>query len=208
MSRPWDIPLSRRAIRRARRRFLIVAEDAKSGLDYLRAFRVSPRVAEIVPVGGAGNTVSVVECALDLREKALSAKLPFIHTWCVIDRDEHPQDRYQRAFDLAKPHDDVTVIWANECFELWYLLHFCYRDTAIGRADLRRELGKPERLNRKYDKADQEIFALLEKLRPTAHRNAERLLKFNPSPLSNPSTNIHRLVERLVALQQAASEAP
>jgi len=86
------------------------------------------------------------------------------------------------------------------------LLHFCYRDTAIGRDALYKELGKANRLNRPYHKADKGIFKILEKLRPAAHRHAERLLKFNPSPLANPSTNVHRLVERLVALQQAAAE--
>jgi hypothetical protein len=184
-----------------------VAEDAKSGLNYLLSFQIPPRFAEIVPEGGAGNTMSVVERALHLREEAVRSKAPFIHTWCVFDRDEHPKERYQRAFDLAKPHDDVTVIWANECFELWYLLHFCYRDTAIGRADLRRELSKPDRLNRKYDKADKDFFDLLKDKRPAAFRNAARLLKFNPSHWTNPSTNIHRLVERLMAIQEAAAAA-
>ena len=126
-------------------------------------------------------------------------------TWCVIDRDEHPIDRYRRAFELAKNYDDVTVIWGNECFELWYLLHFCYRDTPIGRAELRREISKPDRLNRKYEKSDDAIFALLKEKLPDAQRNATRLLRFNPSPMANPSTNIHQLVERLLALQAAAN---
>ena len=117
MARPWEIALSRRTGQRPSRRYLIVAEDAKSGLNYLLSFQIPPRFAEIVTEGGAGNTVSVVERALHLREEAVRSKAPFIHTWCVFDRDEHPKERYQRAFDLAKPYDDVTVIWANECFE-------------------------------------------------------------------------------------------
>jgi hypothetical protein len=206
MSKPWDISLSRRSAQRSGRRYLIVTEDEKSALDYLKEFKVPIRYAEIVPEGGAGNTIRVVERALELREQAIYSKNPFIHTWCVIDRDEHPEDRYRRAFEHAKAFDDVTVIWANECFELWYLLHFCYRDTGIGRDDIFAEISKTNRLNRSYKKADKEIFAILEKLRPIAHRHAERLLKSNPLPLDNPSTNIHRLVEKLVALQQAAAE--
>jgi len=205
MPRPWEISLSRRTRQRPSRRYLIVAEDAKSGLDYLVSFQIPAHFAEIVPEGGAGNTVSVVERALHLREEAARTKAPFIHTWCVFDRDEHPKDRYQRAFELAKTYADVTVIWANECFELWYLLHFCYRDTGIGRAELRKELSKPDRLNRKYDKADQAIFDFLKDKRPAAFRHAERLLKFNSSPLQNPSTNIHLLVRRLIELQEAAA---
>jgi hypothetical protein len=99
------------------------------------------------------------------------------------------------------------VVWANECFELWYLLHFCYRDTGIGRGDLYKELSKSDRLNRKYDKADKTVFELLKGRRSTAHRNASRLLEFNSSPLTNPSTNVHNLVATLERLQKAATDA-
>jgi hypothetical protein len=206
MPKGWENRSDRRTQVRPRRRYLIVCEDSKSSLDYLTAFEIPQDFAEIVTEGGAGNTVSVVEKALELKKKAEYANLPFVHIWCVIDRDEFPVDRYRRAFELVRGLNDVSVVWANECFELWYLLHFCYRDTAIGRADLRKELSKPERLNRKYDKADKQVFELLAAKRADAHRNAERLLKFNPSPHKNPSTNVQRLVDHLVVLQAAARE--
>lgn len=205
MPRPWEIPLARGSASRPRRRYLIVAEDSKSGLDYLRAFPISP-VVQIESEGGAGNTISVVERALELREEALRFRKPYARVWCVIDRDDHPMERYQRAFEAAKPFSDVTVIWANECFELWYLLHFCYRDTGIGRLDLRRELARPNRLNRRYDKADKEVFARLQGRVEVAVRNARRLLQSNPSPDTNPSTNVHELVEQLLKLKDAISE--
>ena len=71
------------------------------GLDYLRAFEMPAGLVEIQTEGGAGDTVSVVERALELRAKALQNRRPFAHVWCVIDRDEHPLDRYQRAFNAA-----------------------------------------------------------------------------------------------------------
>ena len=43
--------------------------------------------------------------------------------------------------------------------------------------------------------------------RAAAHRNAARLLELNPSPLTNPSTNVHLLVAALERLQKAASDA-
>jgi hypothetical protein len=171
------------------------------------SFKIPEEYAEIVPEGGAGNTLSVVEKALKLKDDAEYQNRPFVRVWCVIDRDEHPLERYRGAFELARQHNEVTVVWANECFELWYLLHFCLRHTFIGRDDLRKELGKPGRLNRPYKKADKEVFALLEKFRPKAHQHAEILAKTNPSQFQNPSTNVHRLVADLVALQVAAREA-
>lgn len=205
MPRPWEIPLARGSASRPRRRYLIVAEDSKSGLDYLRAFPISP-VVQIESEGGAGNTISVVERALELREEALRFRKPYARVWCVIDRDDHPMERYRRAFEVARPFSDVTVIWANECFELWYRLHFCYRDTRIGRMDLRRELVRRDRLNRPYDKADKAVFALLQGRVEVAIRNARRLLQSNHSPDTNPSTNVHELVEQLLKLKDAISE--
>ena len=192
---------------RSLRRYLIVCEDSKSSLDYLMRFEIPQVYAEIVPEGGAGNTISVVDKAIELKDEAERRNQPFIHCWCVIDRDDHPEDRYKLAFERAKQNKDVSVVWANECFELWYLLHFCYRDTGIKRDDLYKELSKPDRLNRKYDKADKNVFELLKDKRASAHRNAARLLEFNPSPLTNPSTNVHLLVAALERLQKAATEA-
>ncbi len=207
MAKRWERPTVRRTPTRSLFRYLIVCEDSKSCLDYLLAFEIPKDFAEIVPEGGAGNTVSVVERGIELKAQAEKEGAPFSHVWCVFDRDEHPTDRYRRAFELGRLHNDLTVIWGNECFELWYLLHFCYRDTAIGRAELRKEISKPDRLNRKYEKCDKEVFALLQTLTGTAIRNAEKLAKFNRLPAANPSTNIHRLVSELLKLQAAANES-
>jgi len=149
----------------------------------------------------------VVDKAIELKAAAERLNQPFIHCWCVVDRDDHSEDRYKLAFETARQKKEISVIWANECFELWYLLHFCYRDTAIRRADLYKELSKPDRLHRKYDKSDKTVFELLKDKRPAAHHNAAWLLEFNPSPLTNPSTNVHDLVAALEKLQKAASDA-
>jgi hypothetical protein len=209
MPRPSDIDLSRRGAARKGRRYLIVAEDSKSALDYLLAFKISPTVAKIVPEGGAGNTISVVEKGIELRDQAIRAGEPFVHTWCVFDRDEHPLDRYKAAFRRAQGQDSLTAIWANEAFELWYLLHYCFRNTSIDRDELKREIIKPDRLNiRRYEKCDDNIFALLNKpeLRAAAFRNARNLERMNPNPLSNPSLNVHHLVQKLIDLQNAAAD--
>lgn len=201
MSKPWEVRLGRRTEIRHRRRYLIVAEDAKSGLEYLLSFKVPSTIARIESEGGAGNTLSVVERALELREQAKRENSPYVHVWCVIDRDDHPLDRYRAAFRLAENCPDVTVIWANECFEIWYLLHFCYRDTSIRRGDIFRELEKPGYLNRRYNKADAEVFDLLKDRCDDAIRNARRLLQFSGSNEVNPSTNLHELVGKLRELQ-------
>lgn len=106
---------------RPRRRFLIVSEDSKSSLDYFKCFPVDKRLVEIVPEGGAGNTQSVVQRGIDLKKEAIAEDRPFAHIYCVFDKDDWDLNRYQAAFDKAQKHNDLTAIWANECFELWYL---------------------------------------------------------------------------------------
>jgi hypothetical protein len=171
------------------------------------SFNIPKDYAEIVPEGGAGNTISVVDRAIELRDHAHNSKSPYAHVWCVIDRDEFPVDRYRRAFDRARHQNGLTLIWANECFEIWYLLHFCYRDTGLTRFEIYRELEQEDRLNRKYEKADTTTFSRLEGRLQDALRNAEKLAQFNSSPHQNPSTNIHRLVRSLLDIQEAAQES-
>ena len=210
MSKPWQQSNARRAETRPLRRYLIVCEDSKSSADYLRAFRIPPDVAEVQTIGGQGNTDSLVERARELQEKATLLKQPYIHVWCVFDRDEHPPKRFCRAIDLCRSRRDMTAIWSNECFELWYLLHFCYRDTAIGRHELVTELGRPDRLGKKYDKADTGLYSALEAQMPTALRNATRLLASYGSELkpatANPATMVHILVRQLLEIRGAVSE--
>jgi len=189
-----------------RRRVLVLCEDSKSSCFYFRAFPVDPNRIEFVTVGTGKNTSSLVEEAIDRKAKAAHAHQPFNEIWCVFDRDSFPLDNYNRAFQLAKNHR-IRIAWANEAFELWYLLHFNYHDTAISRdayvAKLRPHL--------EYDKADNKIY---EKVRPRqeiALRHARRLEKHwnelgerNPET-HNPSTSVHTLVEFLNELADLGS---
>lgn len=59
--------------------------------------------------------------------------------------------------------------WSNEAFELWYLLHFVYLDSAISRADyitkLENEIRKVDGYGDfSYKKNDPGIYAMLQKI--------------------------------------------
>jgi hypothetical protein len=208
MAKPWAQSSGRKPPVRRLARHLIVCEDKRSGADYLRSFQVPKHVAEITVVGGAGNTLSVVEKGIQLQQSATAKGAPYAKVWCVIDRDDHPLDRYQQAFQLAARHPEFTVIWANECFELWYLLHFSYHTSAIGRDDLFQKLARPDRLGKSYSKTDTTISVNLAPMRAQAIRHAGKLLDDVSDPrqphLHNPSTNLHELIEVLIVLTEAA----
>jgi hypothetical protein len=206
MAKPWEKKNTQPKQVRQLQRHLIVCEDEKSAVYYLRAFEILANYVEVVVEGGAGNTISVVEKALSLRDKALNKRTPYAEVWCVFDRDSFPAGNFNRAFDLAKAehNHNVHIIWANECFELWYLLHFEYHDVGIGRDDLFKKLSGSTRLGKDYDKSDKGVFHLLKDKIEIAKRNSKRLLASYGKALNperdNPSTNIHELITTLQKL--------
>ena len=183
-----------------RRRVLIVCEDSKSSRFYFEGFPVDRHRAIVKAVGTGMNTDSLVEEAVRLQNQAQQQGSAFSHVWCVFDRDSFPPANYARAFELAN-NNRFKVAWANEAFELWYLLHFHYLDAGISRAEYPSRLTK--RLGVDYDKSDQKIFARLHNRQSDAIRNARNLLKAHrergetPERNFNPSTNMHELVEFL-----------
>jgi hypothetical protein len=127
----------------------------------------------------------------------------------VIDRDKERAggggptlDDYMKAITRAKDIG-VDVAWSNPSFELWYLLHFEYRNTGIDRYELIARLSKC--LGNKYQKNDTNLFAELESKVNNAIRNANRLLENaveSDAPKMNPATNVVKLVEKLFSFEQ------
>jgi len=192
---------------RERRRVLIVCEDSKSARDYFASFDIDPTRAEVVAVGTGMNTDSLVEYAIDRRDKAMKACQPYNEVWAVFDRDSFPPDKYCRAFELARSNS-LKVAWANEAFELWYLLHFNYLDTGIGRDAYK---GKLKDCGLVYEKADKTTYDQVKDRQPTAIKNARKLERhWNEMgekfpERQNPSTSIHKLVEFLNELADLGS---
>ncbi len=106
-------------------RFLIVCEGAKTEPNYFQSFRVPKEVIDIHGIGD--NTIRIVEEAIRLKEKD-----NYDQVWCVFDRDSFPPNRFNAAFILAG-ENSIKIAYSNEAFELWYLLHFNYYDSAMSR---------------------------------------------------------------------------
>ena len=173
-----------------RKRFLIVCEGEKTEPNYFRGFR---RPGLILEVKGEGyNTVSLVEKAIEFSEKE-----KYDHVWCVFDRDSFPEQNFNEAFSLAK-RNNIRIAYSNEAFELWYLLHFNYYDSAINRSDYCAKLSTL--LGHEYKKNQGDMYILLGPKQAMAIQNAENLLaQYQPlDPLNaNPSTTVHLLIQEL-----------
>jgi hypothetical protein len=159
---------------RNRRRVLILCEDEKSARLYFEGFKLDRQRVEILTVGTGRNTDSLIDYAIGRKEQAVQRGEPFNEIWCVFDRDSFPAQNFNRALQLAENHG-ISVAWANEAFELWYLLHFHYYDTGLSRTVYGRHLGA--HLGCKYDKTDDQIYAKLESHQPMAMKHARRLEK-------------------------------
>lgn len=115
----------------------------------------------------------------------------------MFDRDSFPAQKFNEAVSLAK-RTNIKIAYSNEAFELWYLLHFNYYQTAMTRSDYYDRLSKL--LDKKYKKNQKDMYTLLESKQSIAIRNAKKLLRQytprNPER-DNPSTTVHLLVEQL-----------
>lgn len=171
-------------------RFLIVCEGEKTEPQYFDRFRM-PTVV-IRTVGTGRSSIDVVREAVKRRQDD-----DYDQVWCVFDRDRCEARDFRDAIAQAD-RLGLRVAYSNEAFELWFLLHFIYFDTAVRREDYEKKLG--QHLGHPYDKTSARLYAELETRQDTAIAHAARLLASHPRAdpeANNPSTTVHLLVQEL-----------
>lgn len=181
--------------REIRQRFLIVCEGEKTEPNYFESFRNNNRLSNVrIEITGIGeNTVKLVQKAEKLKKQD-----DYDQVWCVFDKDDFPVEDFNSAIARARRRN-IRVAYSNEAFELWYLLHFDYIDTAMPRRSYQQRLSR--RLAKPYVKNDPQMYETLRDKQDTAIHNAEKLLhtygnSHNPAR-DNPCTTVHRLVQEL-----------
>jgi hypothetical protein len=203
MPKPWNRGYAGRKLdTRPTRQVLILCEDQKTAPNYLRKFPFDPADVLIEVIGTGFNADSLVTEAIKRKEAAEATHQKYIAVWCVLHRDSFPPHNFNRAFDLGRTHN-IKIAYANQCFELWYWLHFDFQQSSVSRAEYGAKLSS--RLGRKYHKADTTLYDELKTLQSHAIRNAKKLLSCYaiPNPeKDDPSTSLHILVEYLNAFSR------
>ena len=195
---------------------LIVCEGEKTEPNYFKSFPNSGIKIEII--GEGRNTNSLVNAGIK-HWKALSEEgFYYENMYIVMDRDSFTIENYNKAFQTIINFENeinkkkkykrklsskfkAEVIYSNEAFELWYLLHYDYHDTAINRRDYEGLLTK--KLNKPYKKNDYNIYSILKNISDKnkglqfAINNSIKLRRKN-TPQENPSTNVDILVKELI----------
>ncbi len=176
-------------------RILIVCQGEKTEPNFFRSFHV----ADVEIVHGNGDPSQVVEFAKLEFERNRSRD----EVWCVFDRDDFPQfdaaiQRIESFQQLGMP---FRAAWSNVCFELWFVLHFEYLQSALDRERYSSKLA--DYLQSPYVKNDFTIRDRLQRFEETALRNAANLWQMHddrgeilPSRRC-PATTVHKLVEVL-----------
>lgn len=198
--------------RKVRKVIYIFTEGKQTEPNYFKSFRHDLRISsvKIYPLGIGYNTLSLVNYAIDFKDRySIVISSPDAdpdEIWVVFDKDN-----FERDFDNAikKAHaNGIKVAYSNECFELWFLLHFVYIESALDRKIYYKKLSycfdNKIKKGLTYNKNDDSIYYLLKPFQDSAIKNAHRLLKeFSKEPLfykKNPSTTVHILVENLNSL--------
>ena len=163
-----------------------------------------------IEIKGTGyNTLGLVDFAINYINNE-KIDLTLDDCWIVFDKDDFNKD-FNRAISKAQK-SKLKVAYSNEAFELWFLLHFNFMDSAIGRADYNNKLTENYRKitkdkKYKYDKV-RNLLPLIEIIKnkeSIAIKNAKKLLKQYSTETSflkkNPSTTVHLLVEDLNKLK-------
>ena len=190
--------------------WLFVCEGTKTEPNYLNSLikyanensSQAPIKADVRGVGR--NTENLVRCVDDFFEYAdkfisLKRGLPYAKTFVLFDKDSFNANQFNNAINMAKLRGYIPI-WSNECFELWYLLHFDYYNSDNGRETYFQRL--TELLGEEYDKAD-DIFTKIHT--PARMKNAmnnskklEKIFEDNAPPHKKvPCTKMYVLIEEI-----------
>ncbi|MFP3043223.1 RloB family protein [Treponema primitia] len=177
---------------------LIVCEGEKTEPNYFKAFPENPCVYDEIDIQGTGyNTISLVEKAIQLKNEAQKKRQPYQEVWCVFDRDSFPLESFNEALALAK-RENIRCAYSIEAFEIWYLLHFNYCDTALSRTQYKEKLTTA--LDAEYLKNAKDMYKRLQDKQETAIRNANKLYNIQCTKAirdQNPITTVFELVKKL-----------
>ncbi len=164
-----------------------------------------------IEIKGTGyNTLSLVDYAINfIQQKRIDLKID--ECWVVFDKDDFNRN-FNSAINKALKNG-LMVAYSNEAFELWFLLHFSFMNSAIKRDDYNKKIEEnyiKETKNKKYKyHKTNGVLPLIEIIKDRekdAIRNAKKLLTQFKNEKSfvkkNPSTTVHLLVERLNKLKK------
>ena len=205
----WNrkVNLSKSAIgsRNIAKKFLIVCEGQTEEI-YFKSFPVLTASVKAEPTGST-------KLALVKEAKKLAKEDNYDEIWCVFDMDinyadkENQRNDFNSAIKQCQETKKFKVAYSNDCFELWFYLHFTYSDQKNHRTFYYKKLREFWNIN--YEEKGKELdfcTTIYSKLQESncsqeeATKRAEKLFnsKILDSPCDqNPVTTVFELVREL-----------
>jgi hypothetical protein len=188
---------------------LIVGEGQETEANYFdglkRLDEVTARFTVTVRRGHGFNPESVVQEAIEHKERSQRQGKEYDEVWCILDV-EGPEKResLDRAVTLAR-QNDIKLCLSNPAFEVWFLAHFVRTSRAFKDCDaVIRELDKhwPQVSSAPYAKNDDRVFERLKDKLDNACKNARLVRETDHhddnTAECNSSTEVYQLVEHLL----------
>ena len=188
--------------------FLIICEGENTEPEYFKSFPV--KTANVNSYGLGSSKMALVKYVISIVKEDNDKET---ENWVVFDMDIQSdnvvsdKEDYENAIKLAESKG-IKVAYANDAFELWFLLHYQYFDNKWTRHEYYKRLNELWDCN--YDKEGKrlvfckQIYSTLQKdERASQEKAIERAAKLLEEQeevrLSdkNPATSIHLLVEEL-----------
>ncbi|MBI4579594.1 MAG: RloB domain-containing protein [Planctomycetes bacterium] len=210
--RPKRLPRHRQPVET----ILIVGEGKETEPNYFRGLRDDPRVRDrirlIVKEGRGGSPEDVTRQAIKEKADAEDRQEAFEEVWCVWDLEGSNQFQSARTAIGLATANGVTPCASNPCFEVWFLSHFQRASRPFNDGDaVIRELNRywQDHCGQRYRKSDADVYSRLSGLTSTAISNAREVLESDhqgrPCIEANSSTEVYRLVRRLLGQQKEAT---
>ena len=187
-------------------RVLIVCEGTRTESSYFLDLAEQYQLSSVnIKIMGTGSDPSnLVKQAKILQKKEKDLGESYDQVYCVFDKDSHA--KFSSA-SLEAQANRFKLARSWPCFEFWLLLHFEYTRHPYSRTSKSPCTNCIEELRRHipdYEKASQGLFEKLIGLLETAKGNATKVLAdVERTGESNPSTEIHLLVEYLQMLRSS-----
>lgn len=189
-----------------KRTFLIYCEGENTEPEYFKSFSVTTET-EVKAIGLGRSRTALVEKVIDLIfaiEKDADQEI-----WVVFDRDIKYENKEQEDKDFNEAisfanKNGIKCAYSNDCFELWFILHDEYIESAIHRTQIYDKLSGKLGFNYEKDGKGKDfaksLYPMFLDRLPFALRNAERLHLSHSDKeyhLQNPCTTVYKLVEAL-----------
>lgn len=187
------------------KKFLIVCEGQTEKV-YFKSFEVNGVTVDAEETG-------MTKLALVKKAKVLAKEDNYDEIWCVFDMDinyanqENQRNDFNSAVKQCQETKKFKVAYSNDCFELWFYLHFNYTDQQHHRSFYYQKLRAFWNINYEDEGKESDfcttIYLKLQESncsQEEATKRAEKLFnsKIHDSPCDqNPVTTVYELVREL-----------